>query len=306
MDVGNRIVELYRDGGVKELKRAVGDSLHFRRIDAIKAVSGATGLSSRGETIWEQDNDWDMLCVLDACRADTFRAVVDDNAEDMRSVASGSRAWIDRTFEHADVELGEIGYITGNPFSNRVRTEALGLFEQVPVEMTEYGVETTPPAVMADLAVNAWRRREDFGIEKLIVHFMQPHAPFRSRPEWFDHFVDTDTWGESVWDQLRGGEISEDEFRSAFRDNLQWVMEDGISVLRENCDAEMVLTADHANGFGEWGIYGHDIDIPMDAVRRVPWYPVSASDSNNHEPDLGIGMSGKVDVEEQLEALGYR
>lgn len=300
-----RCVELYQQGGVPEVKRGVYDTLHGQRINAYQTISKATGLSSRGETVWEQREQWDILCVLDACRADTFRQVVDEDADDIRSVGSGSRGWIDRTFEYPDIDLNRIGYITGNPFSDRLDTGLFGLFEHVPVQMTEYDVETTPPDVMADLAIDAWRRRDEFGIDKLVVHFMQPHTPFRSRPEWFGEFVNTDTWGSSVWDRIRGGDISQDEMQAAYRDNLVWAMDDGVSVLTENCDADMVLTADHANGFGKWGIYGHNLDIPMDTVRRVPWYPATATDTYSREPKTTIGTSGNVSPDEQLSALGY-
>jgi hypothetical protein len=62
----------------------------------------------------------------------------------------------------------------------------------------------------------------------MIVHYMQPHQPFRSRSDWIgeDHnlanVVDTDQEaGPCIWQRYRRGEFDDEEFWTAYRDNLR-------------------------------------------------------------------------------------
>jgi hypothetical protein len=301
-----RFLELYRDGGIQELKRGISDTAYATRRDLHQALSKLSGTHTKGQDIWT-DDDWDVLCVLDACRADTFQSVVDDDAPTTKSVASSSKGWVNRTFDREDVDLSRVGYITGNPFSTQTDPTRFGLFEQAPVEqVTQYGIETVPPERLTDLAIDAWRRRTDFGIDQLIVHYMQPHVPFRAKPEWFQEFIGADKFGASLWQQLRHGTITHEEVKAAYRDNLTWVFEDGITPLKENCAADIVLTADHGNAFGEQWLYGHPGHIPAQPLRDVPWYAVTGEDHQTQEPETTVGDTGRVDREAQLSALGYR
>jgi hypothetical protein len=65
-----------------------------------------------GESIWNRE--WDVLCVLDACRADLFEEIVGDS-ETTTSVGATSRTWVSRTFDACE-RPDSVGYITGNPF----------------------------------------------------------------------------------------------------------------------------------------------------------------------------------------------
>jgi hypothetical protein len=138
---------------------------------------------------------------------------------------------------------------------------------------------------------------------------MQPHVPFRSRPEWFEEWSETETWGSSIWNRVRTGDISREEIFEAYRDNLEWVWgEDGVSRLRENCDARIGVTADHGNAAGEWGFYGHPVGAPIPSVRHVPWLSLQGSDTESATPKISVDAPDgeQRDVKASLEALGYR
>jgi len=134
--------------------------------------------------------------VLDACRADLFAEVVDDS-ERMTSVGSTSRTWLSRTFG-AHSELDNIGYITGNPFWTEIEHDEVGYFHVQNIEMTDHVIETVPPTVLTERAVEVWRRRSELEINKLVIHFMQPHTPFRSEPGWFEQAIGEDSWSANV------------------------------------------------------------------------------------------------------------
>jgi hypothetical protein len=220
---------LYRDGGFSEVKRGIFDRI---------VTSGPSKRARRkitkilgGDLIW--DREWDVLLVLDACRADVFREHVGE-VETIDSIGSTSQTWISRTFGKDD--LNDVGYVTGNPFSTEIETDRLGYFHVQSAELTDYGIETVPPIVLAEHAIDVWRRRDKIGIDRLIVHFMQPHTPFRSRSEWFQNAVGDGGWSGNFWRQFRGGEFKHDDVWAAYEDNLQWVIEEGVEPIQKNCE----------------------------------------------------------------------
>jgi hypothetical protein len=295
----DRLKQLYQSGGVAEAGRgifswiATSSGSKWSR----KKVTGALG----GENVWERD--WDVLCVLDGCRADLFEEVIGDS-NTVPSVGSTSRTWVSRTFESCE-HPNTVGYITGNPFWTEIDTDELGYFHVEGVIKTEQEIETVPPDVLAEHAIDIWRRRGEFSVDHLIIHFMQPHAPFRSEPDWFKRAIGEDSWSANVWKRLRDGEFTEQEVWEAYKDNLKWVLEDGIQPLRSNCDGTIALTADHGNAIGEWGFYGHPLGCPVSAVRKVPWKRVTGTDEETIQPEAKRPTEA-VDIEEQLQALGYK
>jgi hypothetical protein len=163
---------------------------------------------------------------------------------------------------------------------------------------------------VTDRAIDAARRHDP---DRTIVHYMQPHHPFvgesdlggQYTPDPFGRDNDGEGAARTVWDALRRGEVERAAVERAYRENLRYVL-DEVAVLVENVDAERaVLTADHGNAIGEWGIYGHPIGFPHPSVRRVPWAETTATDERTRIPEVERG--GEVgDVEERLAALGYR
>jgi hypothetical protein len=135
---------------------------------------------------------------------------------------------------------------------------------------------------------------------------MQPHHPFvgGGAPDEFeaDPFGRED--GTTVVDALRKGRISRDAFWEAYRENLRLVLDD-VAVLLANHDAgRVVLTADHGDALGEWGIYDHPAGCLHPVVKNVPWTETTATDEGGYEPDLQPDER-ETEVEERLRGLGY-
>lgn len=262
---------------------------------------GLVGRHVGGVPIWNRE--WDILAVLDGCRFDTFDEEYDDDVEAIRSVASTSHMWLSKTFDGRDNST--VAYISGNPYASNLEPNEFGYFHIEPVEMTDYGIETVHPRALTERAIYVWRRRVELGIDSLVIHYMQPHVPFRSRPEWFENWSGTEGWGSGVWDELRAGQFGRDEFFEAYKDNLRWCLgEDGLETLRRNCSAQIGITADHGNGAGEWGLYGHPTGGLAPSIRTVPWAAVQGEDRETLDPDVEEASTG-IDAQSQLEALGY-
>ncbi len=164
--------------------------------EVARETSRLVGRFVSGEHIWERD--WDVCAVLDGCRLDAYQTVRGQFVDSLWSVGSTSQTWIPRTFKQAPER---VGYVTGNPFHTKIDTGRLGYFHAEAVQDI-CGVETVPPTALAERAIDTWRRRDDLGIDRLVVHFMQPHVPFRDAPEVFGRFRGTETWGSTVWSEL--------------------------------------------------------------------------------------------------------
>lgn len=117
-----RIAELYKQEGVEGVQRGIHDSL---MLNSFKLVSPLMG----GESVW--DREWDILCILDGCRTDTFKKVYTGTCSSIRSVGSTSPEWIQNTFD--EIPSG-VAYISANPHSEKVNDDLLESFHLEPVQ----------------------------------------------------------------------------------------------------------------------------------------------------------------------------
>ena len=276
------------------------------------------------------DRDWDVLLILDTWRTDALDAVADEyqflsNRESIISRGSNSSEWIAQTFtdERSD-ELSETALITANANTRRVlergempeehgnayisfaNWNTIPLDELLHVEQEwtwQNSEEFSHPRPITDRIIEVHRSLRP---KRLIAHYHQPHTPYiaqaledgRSRTELHEH-------ESNPMSYLRqGGEFS--KVWEAYLDDLRLVL-DEIELILENIDAETVaISADHGEGFGEWGfIYGHGPGIPHPIVRRVPWVETSAQDTGTYEPDTEPPSEEKQSMTERLESLGY-
>jgi membrane-anchored protein YejM (alkaline phosphatase superfamily) len=116
-------------------------------------------------------------------------------------------------------------------------------------------------------------------------------------------------WGDgSTWEKVDQGKIPMTKAYEAYRENLRYVL-DEIQIVLNNVNANVVITADHGNAFGELGETAHGQPY-LDVVRKVPWVEVVANDSDSYTPELesipGRNHKHTTDTEEKLRALGYK
>jgi len=262
-----------------------------------------------GTPIYEKE--WDVLIVLDACRADLFVEVADEydyaeSVETTTSMGSRSNEWMRENFaSEFDEQISETALITGNPFSESVVDPSrFKLFDQVWKYAWDDELGTIRPEPITDRAIDVGRELRP---DKMILHYMQPHFPFIPFPEMhpgmdLSNFAEMSTG--DVWTQLEQGEFEKDEVWNAYRANLRHIL-DQLELLLSNLDYNhVVMTADHGNALGEYGFYGHPEGIPLPCLREVPWCSVQAQDVGSYEPDL-TREGGSSDVTQKLESLGY-
>ncbi|TKX47745.1 hypothetical protein EXE41_04105 [Halorubrum sp. SD690R] len=266
----------------------------------------------QSEPIWS--DDWDICLVLDSCRWDTWKTV-DGRGRPAWSVGGSSLEWLERTFaEEYEEQMARTGYVTANP--NTDRTDLLdGRLAYIDeLWRDRWDVEeqkTVTPVDVTDRAIWAWLQREQLGFDQLIVHYMQPHAPFRSLGErggWGPQ----NTGYESIWNLLRDGEISQETLTEAYADNLVWVLEE-VERWEEKTGGDLLVTSDHGNAMGELGEWGHkQKNTGNPVVRRVPWLNIEGTgkdvDSESVDPPGDPPVTNQnmsVAVEERLRGFGY-
>jgi len=286
------------------------------------------------------DEEWDVLVVLDTCRVDGLRAAVDRldghseaDVADRFSVGSQTAEWLCSTFTtDREDELSRTGYVSGNGwvkgvFEDGMRPDAENWFPDGPLptgwtvaDAGDFGAvvhawrqgrgeytrevpwEPHPdPETVTDHAIALARERPD--LDRLVVHYKQPHAPYTVAARR-EGRTDLTAVEAAPFDYLSAGGNYAD-VREAYLTDLRAAV-DEVAALCRNVDGTVAVTADHGEAFGENGEYGHRPAMLHPQVRRVPWLTLSATDERTRDPDLEEYESTDRGIDAQLEALGYR
>jgi hypothetical protein len=260
------------------------------------------------------DRDWDVIVILDACRADSLRTVtpeytwLPESVPALWSVGSMSVEWMEHTFTDAYAdELADTAYVTANPYSHdHVNTSQFAFVDEVWRDGWDREAGTVPAETVTKRAVSVARTREP---NRLIVHYMQPHFP--SVPDPIGSPISADDFGSqelAVWDEVRSGRVDIDRVRASHLENLRYVL-NAVDDLRRNVDArKAIVSADHGECFGEYGFYGHPENKPIPSLRRVPWAEIQMRDMGTIDSaeEYTTEQSSTTQVDERLNALGYK
>lgn len=268
------------------------------------------------------DRDWDVLVVLDACRYD---ALVSENPFDaecrrVRSQAPYTRRWFQRNFlESPESETSDLIYVTSNPLAssfvsdaNPKRTvlndPAAARRRELPFfhteEVFEYGWDhedgTVHPDVVTDRALQLHRAHPD---QPMVVHYLQPHGPLVG--------TDRPRLSENNYEQLQDGKVDLETVKATYAGCLRYVLDD-VERLVRNLSGDVAITADHGEGFGEYGIYGHPPWGYSRPLLDVPWItlrgggaPLEAVDRERWRRRDDGGEEVSAGLEDKLESLGY-
>jgi len=285
-----------------------------------------------GENVF--NHEWDLLIILDCGRADMLRKVTDEygfinEISEKRSVGSHSAEWMANTFkkEHID-KIRKTTYISSNPHSATVlenqlshkytgnvtgkikllskwgkwdiaTADELGAYHPIWKKEDEYidfDYRYPSPRLVTDYGI-ATGRRDNF--DRIILHYMPPHPPYIGR--------EVREGVESVNPKSKQSETTEkhDKKTSLYLDNLRWAL-DEVSILLQNINRNnVVITADHGDAHGEYGINSHDPGSFHPKVKKVPWIETTATDLKTYEPKISLKESDHS-VGELLKSLGYK
>lgn len=295
-----------------------------------------------GTNIYEKD--WDILIVLDACRIDAIQEVKDEydfiyNVDKITSLGSTSPEWIDNTFTEKYIdEIRSTAYVSANAYSerhvgggdvNRLETaETRGsLFENSDlanhfINNITVGGEFRSFKLVEGATLKETDNRQYFhpdivtaraietsrqvSPDKMIVHYMQPHAPYIVDAVERGYYKEYEV---NPFKFLKNGGDKSIVW-GAYIDNLRLAL-DSTETLLDNVTADTVaITSDHGELFGELGLYSHIYGMPHPALRKVPWVETTAENNQTSSPEGLISSHNLVseedeEVESRLSALGY-
>lgn len=301
-----------RETGATVRKNGVGGLDSLWRPPYYKFLHQVERFQDPGMSIY--DLNWDLLIILDACRRDLLEEVADGyeflrTVKRIRSLDSMTPAWMERTFvPKRSGDMADTYYLCANPFSGqKLDATDFRTLDEIWRYAWDDEHDTVMPGPVTDRAINLKRSTDP---ERLLVHYIQPHWPFVNAMDLTKGGgMRLDEFGrynrDEVWERLRRGEVSKASVWEGYRDNLTLAL-DSVETLLENVDADRVLiTSDHGNAFGEYGVYGHPMHMPLDCLRTVPLVETSANDGHTYDPEPLDRTSATEDVEGQLRALGY-
>lgn len=282
-----------------------------------------------------RETAWDVLIVLDACRADYFTAVVSgqgpvvsgqcsvtsSKVHTVRSPAIHTSGWIHRVgplFEELDVL-----YFTANPVVDReIRRhhfdiELVSIWKRLWGRFTEKAIPSVHPLCVNGVvagyqeAVGAVHEPPLREGRRIVVHYIQPHCPYIGAVP-----LAVGRWGgaggaaggalgRACHDDLarpdkavERGEMSWRLLRRAYRANLELAWHAAQQLSQMLTDRTIIVTSDHGELLGEDGRFGHEGNFGQyPEVWQVPWLELKSEGRR-------LKAEGN-DIQEKLKALGY-
>ena len=192
-----------------------------------------------------------LLIVLDACRYDTL---VDNigilqpfKAKISKVVSTGSctRDWLLETF----TEPLCVVYVTANPWVSLIHGESR-MFKKI-VDVSSRFWDERLGTVRAE-HVNMIALKYLARGENLIVHYLQPHAPFVVETWLKDNTSQSQVAGSKIYDLVARSEEARREFRRAYVENLKYVLKNARRLVETalRFRYRVVITSDHSELMG--------------------------------------------------------
>jgi hypothetical protein len=260
------------------------------------------------------DQDWDILLILDGCRADLFdnRAPQGWRSSVVESKGSATIEFLRANFAHSD--LKDTVYITANPQLSKHHDEIdVSFYSEQNLWSTDAWDDDLGTVRPEGVARAARHANEEYPNKRLLVHFMQPHYPFRNSP--FDSgALLADQNEKFFWHKLMTGDLQVglSDIWDAYADNFDWVL-NSIEDLLPDLDGKVVLTSDHGNMIGERAApvptveYGHPPGIYTRQLVEVPWVEFHSKNRRDIQAEESVSSTQiDADIQERLEDLGYR
>lgn len=267
-------------------------------------------LYNRDGTDVFEDEDWDTLILLDACRYDTYAEMTpfDGTPERRESRGTASNQWVYGNFHGK--RLHDVVYVSGNKWYLKLQDDGTLDSEVHHYHDVDRDVFHEYVPSPEKTTQDALRLASEYPNKRLVVHYMQPHKPYLGRNrEAFEFPADEDYGLRTV---MKRYGIDRETLVPAYRDNLRIVL-DHVRDLVAELDGKTVISSDHGELLGEriWPLpirwYGHPSRIYIDQLVTVPWHVVSEGPRRTIVPEPPE-QRAEIDserVDETLKNLGY-
>lgn len=258
---------------------------------------------NRGDYILERD--WDNLIILDACRYDTFSEynTIDGELTEFVSRGTGTGEFMEENF--SGITANDVIYVSANPNPAAVDANFADVFE-----VWDYGwdenLQTVLPETMVKETIKAEKEYPD---KRIISHFLQPHYPWigsQGREFMAEWGYRPGGQNGNIYEMMRKGEVSIQRFKECYKENLKETLPH-IERLVDSLNGKTVISSDHGEAFGTWGVYGHAPHAYISELEKVPWHVVPWEERKMVTGSKDTTQMDESSVtKEQLKALGYR
>lgn len=229
----------------------------FLRRNLAKLVAFCQGADFRTSGTNIVEKDWRNLIILDGGRRDILEDILETEVSSIISKNSSSLDWLKENFqdEHKDIVM-----VTGNPYIHKFSDrEPEEIFCAV-YDAWEYNYDDV---FLEPEAVNAALRdaKSKYPDKRFIIHYMQPHFPHENQQDIT----------KDLWNKFRLGERSEEDLRNIYGENYEYVIEKGVLEALQKLEGKTIISADHGQLLGEYGLYGHPSHLKVKELVEVPW-----------------------------------
>jgi len=259
------------------------------------------------------ERDFDNLLLLDACRYDLFEKSnsLPGELDRYYSVASRTSEFIKKTFKIENENFPEIVCVTATPkYHEQNATDCFHEMINVWEDGWDSDLNTVPPDVMNKRVREVYQKYPN---KRILAHYIQPHIPFIGElgNKIQSDFKFSNVMGEKevphVWKRLRSGDLDPDLVWQAYQENHEIITSEIKPMLHE-LEGKNVVTSDHGNAFGTWGVYGHPAERHLKELIEVPW--LEYENGKRKEIKKGSLSSERSDVDneivtDRLSNLGY-
>ena len=256
--------------------------------------------------------DWDYLIILDACRYDYFEKVYKKHIKEGKlrkvlSSGSSTEEWLNKTFRNKIDAL----YISGNPHINskgllKEKFDARKYFTEI-IDAWKIAwddkLDTVHPKDINSIVKENISKKQ-----KIIIHYMQPHAPFipmkekrckknisnilgyilkKLLPKEIKAkliFGKRNKYTKMIWSiyqKLNLGitlkhllDYERESISKYYQENLEFVLKYVKEIVEFIPSGRIVITADHGELLGEDRKYGHPGNFRHPKLLEVPWLEI--------------------------------
>jgi hypothetical protein len=255
--------------------------------------------------------DWDLLIILDACRYDTLASIADSVVVE-RAVSPACNTGEFLRAANKNAVFDGATYISANPMVENYSPGDVTLNRVYKQERDEY-LRTHPPKAVYNAAREALA-----DCDRVVAHTVQPHAPHVAEYGGDIHPVMQGLHPANYDYEVRGENsitlpaamlryISDRQTmrqaQQSYEACARFAWDRGFEFATEAvADGHTVLiTADHGELLGEWGLVGHPGGVRVAELVNVPWV-VLCPRPETPETD----RKSEHDLEAQLVDLGYK
>lgn len=248
--------------------------------------------------------EWDLLIILDACRYDVLRQVCDIGVVSKAiSPASCTPTFLQEAYRRQIFD--DTVYVSANPqVKKHSPSEGCDLQVVSDTHWDDY-LNTVPPERVYDKAAASVHDGN-----RVVAHTLQPHYPHICEidgvvspvvnglhPREQEKITDT----SQIQAALSTGTLSLTDSRRSYEiaTRFAWVRARDLAVELSQEGYKTVITSDHGELFGEWGLVEHPCNVSIEELVSVPWFVLEPGDVEKLEESV------RTSVDDQLQALGY-